>query len=224
MLTKVYSGERPSILVSTNPKTDQIDPVAIFVELNKLFPSTIHFENIKLPEAKKYFKDKYKLLPENIIEKSYPIHTDGKIQNILFQVCYLINRDLIIFSRDGRDDIYTFIIFYCHTSNQEIIKELTDFFNSNYVDKRMSEIGIIGNNCNGLFIRFFNIKIPDIKISDYYNNDFSMFWGLNQPLSPIWDFESHDLGILGIGIISAFQRLVGFPFIKTVDFWMRIKN
>jgi hypothetical protein len=169
----IFEGVEPSKLITVQNRSPYADALSMFVELNNCFPSNILFENIRVENMKNTFIEKYKITPENIIEGSYPVHKEGEVTYISNQVTFMIEKDIILNIYGGRDDNYDFRIYYCHTSDQEKLKELSDYFNLNYIEKRHAEIGIIGNGCNGLFIRFFRVNVPDVNINEYYNDDFA---------------------------------------------------
>ena len=171
--TSVFSGVDPSKLIASQNKSLYIDGVVLFMELNNCFPSNIFFENIKLPNAKEVFINKFNVKPENIIEGVYPQHKEGEVTYVYHQLAFMIEKDLIVVAYGGRDDNYDFRLHYCHTTNEVKKKEISDWFNSNFIETRNAEIGIIGNGCNGLFIRFFKVNVPSVNVSEYYNDDFS---------------------------------------------------
>ena len=170
--TQVFTGERPALLISTQNRTQYIDGITMFVEMNNCFPSNISFDNIKIPNIVETIKEKWGVSPENIIEGLYPEHKEGEIKYIHHQLGFMIKRDLMIVSYGGRDDSYDFKLYYCHTTNKELVKEVSDYFNSNYINTRNAEIGIIGHGPNGLFVRFFRVNVPNVTVPEYYNDDF----------------------------------------------------
>jgi energy-coupling factor transporter ATP-binding protein EcfA2 len=171
--SNIYTGDRPSLLISSNTKSNYADGLACFVEMNKCFPSNIVFDNIKIPNFKEEVIKKYDVKPENIIEGLYPWHKDGEIKYIKNQITFMIDKDLVVQAYGGRDDSYDFRLYYCHTTNVEKKTDISDWFNSHYIENRNAEIGIIGNGPNGMFIRFFKVNIPNVSINEYYNDDFS---------------------------------------------------
>lgn len=172
--SNVFTGERPSLLTSHQQKTQYLDGVVMFTEMNNCFPSMINFDNIRIHNITDVIKEKWNVIPQNIITGKYPKHKeDGTIEYINHQVAFMVKRDLIITSYGNSDESYDLRLFYCHTTDQKLIDEISEFFNSNYIVSRNAEIGIIGHGCNGLFIRFFRVNVPDVNIQDYYNDDFA---------------------------------------------------
>lgn len=170
--SQIYKGDRPSLLITSQNRTQYMDGISMFVEMNNCFPSNINFDNIKIPNLIDVIKEKWRVDPENIVEGLWPEHKDGEIKYIHHQVNFLIKRDLIVIGFGGRDDSYDFKIYYCHTTNKEILNEVKDYFNNNYINTRNAEIGIIGHGPNGLFVRFFRVNVPSVTVPEYYNDDF----------------------------------------------------
>jgi len=157
----------------TQVRSNYTDCVLFFVEINKIFPSNRYFGSIKIKDILNTFKEKYKIKKENIITGEYHERKDEKSNFILNSFVFIIDDDLMVncFS-DGNEDMYSFRLYYCHTTDKKKLDELSDFIKDHYEESKNSEIGIIGNGQNGLFIRFFRVNVPDISISGYYNDDF----------------------------------------------------
>lgn len=172
--SNVFTGERPSLLTSHQQRTQYLDGIVMFTEMNNCFPSMINFDNIRIHNITDVIKEKWNVIPQNIITGKYPKHKeDGTIEYVNHQVSFMIKRDLIITSYGSSDESYDLRLFYCHTTDQKLIDEISEFFNSNYIVSRNAEIGIIGHGCNGLFIRFFRVNVPNVNVQDYYNDDFA---------------------------------------------------
>lgn len=171
--SNIFTGERPSLLLTSQSKSQYVDGMVMFSEMNNCFPSMINFDNIRIHNIIDVIKEKWDVQPQNIITGKYPKHKeDGSIEYIHHQVSFLIKKDLIITSYGGSDESYDLRLYYCHTTDKKLLDEISEFFNSNYIVTRHAEIGIIGNGCNGLFIRFFRVNVPNVTIQDYYNDDF----------------------------------------------------
>jgi len=172
-LLDVFTGERPSELIYYNERSRFVDGVLLFTELNKCFPSTINTYNNKIVDVKKIFTSKYDIKPENIIEILFSDYKDQDVSYINSQLTLLIENDLIVICNGGKSGIYDIRIYFSHTTNKEKLTEVRDFVNGFHVENKNAEIGIIGNGANGLFIRFFNVNVPNVSIDEYYNDDFA---------------------------------------------------
>jgi len=175
-------------------RTNYPDGIFFFVEMNKVFPSNSYLGSIKMPNIVNVFTEKYKLIPENIIVADYHDKKDEKSLMILNSFTFVIDKDLLVTSlSDGNEDMYSFRLYYCHTTNKERLNEVTSFIQNHYEQTKNSEIGIIGEGQNGLFIRFFKVNVPDININGYYNDDFS---DIHQKIMSKLNGNSHSKGVV----------------------------
>ena len=192
-----------SVFLDKNFKAEQLYPqnrsnypdgIFFFVEMNKIFPSNSYLGSIKMPNIVDVFTEKYKLTPENIIVADYHEKKDEKSLMILNSFTFVIDKDLLVtcFS-DGNEDMYGFRLYYCHTTNKERLNEVTNFIQNHYEQTKNSEIGIIGEGPNGLFIRFFKVNVPDININGYYNDDFA---DIHQKIMSKLNGNSHSKGVV----------------------------
>jgi hypothetical protein len=147
-----------------------------------------------MPNIVNVFTEKYKLIPENIIVSDFHEKKDEKSSMILNSFTFVIDKDLLVTSfSDGNEDMYGFRLYYCHTTNKERLNEVTNFIQNHYEQTKNSEIGIIGEGQNGLFIRFFKVNVPDININSYYNDDFV---DIHQKIMSKLNGNSHNKGVV----------------------------
>jgi len=153
-------------------RTNYMDPILFFTELNGVFPSNRFIGLVKIQDIKNVIITKYNIPPENVILTEY--FKKSKVNSYgLNSFYFIIENDLILScNSDGAEDIYNFRIYYCHTTNKDKLEEVSNFFSDSVDENKNSEIGIIGSGPNGLFIRFFSVNVPDINVDHYYNDDF----------------------------------------------------
>ena len=160
-------------LLSRDTRTSYADDVLYYYELNKSFPSTKYFGAVKLVEVNKMMERDFGVMPENVIlNEHYDKKNEAfKLKNLLF----IVDKNLLVSCYScSLDETYSVTMLYSPTDTDEkLLNKMIKVVAENQVVQSDSEIGIVGQNQHGLYIRFFKVNVPLIDVQKYYNDDFA---------------------------------------------------
>ena len=153
-------------------RSSTADGVLYFYEINKQFPSTKQFYSVKIPDLLKTIEKTFGVTAENKVTSEIYSKKDEKFN--IRDIFFIIEKNLILtFISYGADEIYNNVtLFYSNKTNSRLLKKTCTFLSKHQIVDNDSEIGIVGNGAQGLYIRFFKVNVPSMNIKQYYNDDF----------------------------------------------------